>query len=192
MRNSLPEHSLLLLIDIQQGYDDPIWGKRNNPQAEENMAKILNIWRKNRRPLVHVQHLARDIHSPLHPDKEGVDFKEMVVPLKHEVVIQKRAHCAFFDTNLKRFLDRKGYDSIIIIGLTTNHSVSMTAQTAEDHGYNAYVVSDATAAFGCTSFDGNEYSADEIHNLSLASMHDEFATIFTTEQVEVLTKPRWG
>ena len=48
----------LLLIDVQQGFDDPYWGKRNNPDAEQKMAQLLHVWRAQKLPIIHVQHLS--------------------------------------------------------------------------------------------------------------------------------------
>ena len=71
----------LVLIDIQQGFDDPKWGKRNNPRAEENCALLLNFFRKNHLPLYHIQHLSTEENSPLRPDRpgrEGTDLKKIL------------------------------------------------------------------------------------------------------------------
>ena len=38
----------LILIDVQKGFLKDSLGKRNNLQAEENMLKILNIFRKKK------------------------------------------------------------------------------------------------------------------------------------------------
>jgi nicotinamidase-related amidase len=54
---------------------------------------------------------------------------------------------------------------------------------AANLGFQAFIVSDATATFDRVAPDGRRWSADDIHSSALASLHGEFATALTTEQV---------
>ena len=49
-------------------------------------------------------------------------------------------------------------------------------------GFKTYLVSDATATFNRNGLDGKEYSAEDIHNMTLVNLHEEFATIMTTKK----------
>jgi nicotinamidase-related amidase len=48
-------------------------------------------------------------------------------------------------------------------------------------GFCTYIVSDATAAFDIVGHDGRKYPAEEVHNVSLATLNDEFAKVVETE-----------
>lgn len=37
----------MVVIDVQNGFDDPKWGTRNNPKAEECIAILIDAWRVN-------------------------------------------------------------------------------------------------------------------------------------------------
>ena len=50
-------------------------------------------------------------------------------------------------------------------------------------GFETYLVSDATAAFALTGHDGRKYSAQEIHDVTLATLNSEFATIVETDDL---------
>jgi nicotinamidase-related amidase len=39
-----PQHALIV-IDVQQGFDDPAWGRRDNPDCEANIARLIAAWR---------------------------------------------------------------------------------------------------------------------------------------------------
>ncbi|KFM98897.1 cysteine hydrolase [Bacillus clarus] len=174
----------LIIIDVQKSFDLPYWGLRNNLFAEENMRSLLEEWREKKLPIFHIQHVNKDNRESLfHPDAETVQFKEEVQPLPDEIVIQKVVNSAFIGTNLEQRLKEKKCDSVIIVGLTTNHCVETTTRMAGNLGFSTYLVSDATATFNRKGPDGKEYCAEEIHNMTLVNLHEEFATIITTKEI---------
>ncbi|MFP5260499.1 MAG: cysteine hydrolase family protein [Blastocatellia bacterium] len=180
---ALPQDAALIIVDVQKGLDDAKYGRRNNPQAEANIARLLEAWRGTCRPIFHIQHLSREADSPLRPGQSGAEIKEVVKPLADEPVIQKSVNNAFVGTDLEKRLRQSGYDTLIITGLTTDHCVSTTARMAGDLGFNTFVVSDATATFGRVGPDGKLNDADAVHSISLATLHGEFATITDTESL---------
>jgi len=175
--------SFLLIIDVQKGMDDPKWGPRNNPDAEEKIAALLAEWRKTRRPVFHVQHLSTEPDSPLRPERPGCEIKELVRPAGQEPVFQKRVNSAFIGTQLEDVLHRQGVETLVITGLTTQHCVSTTARMAGNLGFEVYLVGDAMAAFAAMGPDGKRYSAEEIHNVSLATLHGEFGIVVDAKAV---------
>ena len=48
-------------------------------------------------------------------------------------------------------------------------------------GFDTFLVSDATATFNNKGIDGQNYSAELMHETALASLNNEFATVVTTE-----------
>ena len=178
---ALPQDAVLLLIDVQEGFDDPAWGRRNNPQAEENIAALLEAWRRTNRPIIHVQHLSVEPNSPLRPGQPGCEIKGVAQPSGDEPVVTKHVNSAFIGTGLEARLRQNNLDTLVIAGLTTDHCVSTTARMAGNLGFKAYVVADATATFDRVGYDGERLPAEEVHAVSLASLHGEFATVMETE-----------
>ncbi len=178
-----PQNAALILIDIQQGFDDPLWGRRNNLNAEANMAALLYAWRQTGRPIFHIQHLSQDAHSPLRTGSPGSEFKDVVRPQGEEPIIQKQVNSAFIGTDLEERLRQEGITTLIITGLTTNHCVETTTRMAGNLGFLTHFISDATATFDRQGPDGMVHTAEEIQAMTQANLHQEFATIVTTEDV---------
>jgi len=181
--NRLPQNAALLIIDVQKGLDDPKWGARNNPDAEVRMAELLAAWRRTRRPIFHVQHMSTLPHSPLNPKYPGNEIKDIVRPAGQEMVFQKKVNSAFIGTALEKTLRERGVNTLVMVGLTTPHCVSTTARMAGNLGFEVYVVSDAVAAYEITGPDGTRHSPEEIHRISLATLHEEFATVVDSKAV---------
>ncbi len=173
----------LLLIDVQKGLDDPSWGKRNNPAAESNIARLLAAWRDLDRPVIHVRHHSTSPTSPLRPESPGNDFKPEAMPLPCEKQVSKTVNSAFIRTGLESYLRNLEIKSLVIVGLTTDHCVSSTTRMAANLGFDVTLVADATATFERKGFDGVVYSADEMHQVNLASLNGEFCAVRTTEEL---------
>lgn len=179
----LTDKTALIIIDVQDGLDDPRLGKRNNPDAESNMARLLADWRTKERPIYHVQHMSTNPKSTLRPNQPGNAIKRIVAPQGEEPIIQKTVNNAFIGTDLKTRLEGEGIQSVVIVGVTTEHCVSTTARMAGDLGFTTFVVADATACHDHTGYDGTYYPPETVHAVALVSLQDEFATILTTDQV---------
>lgn len=185
---TLSPNTALIIIDVQEGFDDPVWGARNNPQAEANIARLLAAWRESKRPIFHVQHHSVEPDSPLRPEKPGSAIKAIVGPQGDEPVIVKHVNSAFIGTDLEDRLRDQGITQVVIVGLTTIHCVSTTARMAGNLGFDTIVVSDATAAFDCHGPDGQHFPAQLVHDVALAELHGEFATVLASDGVLALVE----
>ena len=179
------QNPALIIVDIQKGFDDlAYWGgERNNPDAEDKAAQILAKWRALNLPIFHVQHSSTEPQSLLNPSHPGFELKDAFKPQGEEPLIVKHVNSAFIGTDLKQRLDSQGIDTLVIVGLTTNHCVSTTTRMAGNFGYTVYLISDATATFSRTGINGEKYDAETIHLTALASLHQEFAQVIKTAEL---------
>ena len=170
----------LILIDCQLGFEDPVWGARNNSQFEINAQILLNHWRDVDSPVVHVRHASQEAGSPLAQDAPGFAFIEWAEPLFGGREVVKNVNSGFIGTELEAMLRASGNGDLVLAGLTTNHCVSTTARMAGNLGFKVDLVGDACAAFDRTGSDGEVFDADLVHRTALASLHEEFCTVVTT------------
>ncbi len=186
MSLSKTDRPALLLVDIQKGFDDiNYWGgQRNNPNAEKNAGELLKNWRENNLPIFHIQHCSSNPDSLLHETKPGNEFMDVVKPMDGETIIKKNVNSAFIGTDLKERLDKANISKLVIVGLTTDHCVSTTTRMAGNFGYDVFLVADATATFNKKGLDGQNFSAELIHETALASLNEEFATVVTTNFIK--------
>ena len=179
----LLKNTALLVIDVQQGFDDPYWGKRNNLDAEKNIQQLIQQWRANEAPIIFIQHASTSVDSPLNPKKPGFAFKKEAMPLSDEIVIVKQVNSAFIGTNLEAYLKQNNIKDIVVVGLTTDHCVSTTTRMGANLGFNMILVADATATFDKYDHQGQHYPAKIVHEVQLASLHQEFAEVVETKQL---------
>lgn len=169
----------LLLIDLQKGWEHTEhWGgNRNNPDAEQVAKALLDIWRNRQLPVFHIIHSSTDPNSELHESKAGFQMLDELRPVNDEPLIVKHVNSGFIGTDLKDRLDAQNIQTLVIVGLTTNHCVSTTTRMAGNFGFEVYLISDATATFDRKGLNGEVYDAELIHQTALASLNEEFAMV---------------
>ncbi len=177
---ALPRDAALVVIDVQTAIDDPKWGPRNNPGAEANIAALLQAFRRSGRAIFHIRHDSRFPDSPYRPGQSGTEFKPEAMPLPGETVVAKRTNSAFIGTDLEALLRRGGHVTIVVAGVLTHNSVEATVRMAGNLGFDTLVVADATWAADRTDLRGRRWPAEDVHALSLANMHGEYARVIAT------------
>jgi nicotinamidase-related amidase len=173
----LPSDAALIVIDVQDAIDDPRWGSRNNPQAESVIAALLTAWRAEALPIFHIRHDSTERSSPYRPDAPGHRFKSEAAPLAGEMVIGKSANSAFIGGALEEALDAVGATTLVMCGVLTNNSLEATVRHGGNLGYRIFVVADACWAVDKTDLSGRLWPAEDVHALSLANMHGEYAEV---------------
>ena len=184
---SIDRETVLLLIDVQEGFKDPKWGRRNNPCAEAKIAQLLNTWRANGQPIIHVQHISQEPASLFVPESPGIALQEFARPANGELLLQKRVNSAFIGTELDRSLKERGATALVVVGFTTDHCVSSTVRMASNLGYRTIVVADGTATFERRSIDNKPVDPEIIHQIHLLSLQGEFAEVLDADVVQSLT-----
>lgn len=179
------QNPALILIDVQKAFlNEDFWGgNRNNPEAEIICGKILAKWRTYRLPIFHIRHSSKSLNSLLHESNSGFDFNEHAMPLDNEPIITKNVNSAFIGTDLKERLDTLNINTLVLVGLTTNHCVSTTTRMAGNFGFETYLISDATATFDRIGVDGVLYDSEIIQQTTLASLNEEFATVWKSDKL---------
>jgi len=173
----------LIVVDVQQGFNDEFWGPSNNPECEANILALLEKWRSNDWPIVLVRHDSVSPHSPLRPGQPGNDFMPGVAG-EHDLLITKTVNSAFYGTpNLDDWLKKKGINSMVICGITTNHCCETTARMAGNLGYEVTFVIDATRTFDFKDMEGQVIKADEMARVTATNLNGEFAQVVTTKEI---------
>jgi|SRR5579871_862322 len=176
----------LILIDLQKAIDHPDWarhGPRNHPDAERRIVQLLDTWRRYNLPIYHVKHDSVMPGSTYRPGQEGNDFKPEAAPLPGETIVTKHTNSAFIGTGLEASLREAGHDVLVIAGVITNNSVEATVRMAGNLGFTTYLVEDACFTYARPDWTGQVRTAEEVHAMSLANLHEEYCTVTTTAEI---------
>ncbi len=174
----------LVIIDIQAFYFEggklPLAGP---VEASVNARALLERFRQLGRPVVHVQHLPKEMTAP---DPTGCDpeyrIHPNVLPAPGELVIGKHFASSFRGTDLEARLRAMGVGKLVICGMQTHMCVEAATRAAADMGFEVTVVHDACATCDL-SFGPTTVPAAHVHAAALAAMSGTYARVVSTAEL---------
>ena len=181
----IKKNPALLLVDIQKAFLEKDYPGliRNNENAEFICGKILKKWRTLDLPIIHVRHSSTNPESKLYKSRPGFEFNDYVTPLETEMVLTKEVNSAFIGTNLENILIKSHIDTLVIVGMTTNHCISTTVRMSGNLAFDTYLISDSTACYNTKGLNGEIIDCNTIYNSALASLQEEFATVIDSKEL---------
>jgi ureidoacrylate peracid hydrolase len=156
----------LLIVDMQNAYCDPqgeFARSAADPlacaRAVEPCARLRAAARAGGVPVLYAVKVGLDERVPtaafhaaaprfpsaLRKGTWSAAIVEALRPGPGEIVIEKLGFSAFFDTPLEAALRRMAVQRLVLAGVTTSICVESTVRDAVQHGFETYVVRDATA-----------------------------------------------
>ncbi|MFC9863352.1 MULTISPECIES: cysteine hydrolase family protein [unclassified Streptomyces] len=174
----ITENAALVVVDVQKGFEEETyWGPRNNPDADRNIAGLIDAWQASGRPVVFVRHDSDKPDSPLRAGYPGNDFKPYVEERRGkgsggELFLTKSVNSAFYGTpDLDAWLREAGVRQIVVAGIQTNMCAETTARMGGNLGYEVFFALDATYTFDGVGPWGWTLGAQELARATAVTLH---------------------
>jgi len=172
----------LILVDLQNDYFPG--GKMElcgTEKAAANARLLLNEFRRQNLPVVHIQHLSsRPGATFFLPGTHGAEIHEMVTPVEGEPVVVKNYPNSFRETALQEILKGRDAQELVICGAMSHMCIDATTRAAFDLGFNCIVAEDACATKDLV-FRGKTIPATEVHAAFMAALSVPYARVVATE-----------
>lgn len=184
----IADRTALVVIDLQMGIVNmgalPFTGQ----QVVDNASKLIDAFTQKGAFIALVKVSSVDGKDMLNPNTDsetksqqlpqGWDsFVPELINVKNAHHIIKRNWGAFYGTDLDLQLRRRGIDTIVLCGVSTNIGVDTTAREAFQHGYNQIFSTDAMTA-----------KTNEEHDYVCEYIFPRIGKIRTTEEIVLSLK----
>ncbi|MCE2892226.1 MAG: isochorismatase family protein [Hyphomonadaceae bacterium] len=173
----------LIILDVQDAIDQPVWNGKNNPGYLAAIQRLLAHWRRSSWPVIHIKHDEPTPTSSYHTNGPWNGFKKEVAPISGEAIIIKQQNCAFIGTELDTVLKGMQADRMVLTGVVIHNSMDATVRVGKALGYNIILPSDSTTAVPVVGPDGKFWDAATVQDLTLAILSGEYAEVLTSDDV---------
>jgi nicotinamidase-related amidase len=174
----------LLLVDLQNDYfpggNMELVGI---DEAAANAQILLNKFRKEKLPAIHVQHLSAHPGATFFlPETDGARINLRVTPREDEIVVVKNFPNSFRGTSLLEILKKQKSDNLVICGAMSHMCIDATTRAAFDLGFTCTVADDACATKDL-SFKSTTIKASDVHASFMAALSFPYAKVISTAEV---------
>lgn len=186
--NLFPKTTALILIDLQKG--SVAWPSA--PHSTEEVLKkakgLADRFRDAGATVVLVNYgfspdyrdtLRSQVDLPFEAPPGGypADFSDLVDGLKKpgDICITKRQWGALYDTGLELQLRRRGIDTVVLGGISTNIGVESTGRAAYDLGFAVILAEDATSSLSA-----------EMHEFAVNNIFPRIGRVTTAENLALV------
>lgn len=168
------ENTALLLINVQKGL---VLAKPFEiEQVISNIKRLVKTCRENNVEVIYAQQNG-EIGGPIEPNTDGWNIYEEVSPNENEKVIRKDYNSVFKDTDLKKYLDNKGINQLIITGMKTDYCIDTTCKVAFEYGLKIIIPEKTNTTFN----NGNILAKDLYEHYNFNILNGRFATVESIE-----------
>lgn len=179
-----PQTTALVLIDLQEGILPFAGGPHSASDVVSRAATLAKAFRAASAPviLVHVgwsPDFAEALKQPVDAASPGSALPDnwWTVPpalgaTPGDIQIVKRQWGAFYGTDLELQLRRRGIDTLVLGGISTNIGVESTARNAWELGFNLVIAEDLCSA-----------GSTEQHQSSMQWIFPRIARVRTSDEI---------
>ncbi|MEX3020757.1 hydrolase [Kluyvera sp. STS39-E] len=184
MLNLDANKTALVVIDLQEGILPFAGGPHTATEVVERAARLAQKCRDAAAPVVMVrvgwsadfaEALKQPVDAPA-PAKALPDnwwnYPSTLGKQDSDIEVTKRQWGAFYGTDLEMQLRRRGIDTIILCGISTNIGVESTARNAWELGFNLIIAEDACSA-----------SSTEQHQGSMTHIFPRIGRVRSTSEI---------
>jgi nicotinamidase-related amidase len=100
------------------------------------------------------------------------EFVPDIAPTPSDIIITKRQWGAFYGTDLELQLRRRGMDTIVLAGISTDYGIESTARFAYEYGFQQIFAEDAMTS-----------RSDEQHNAAVNFVFKRMGRVRKTDEI---------
>ena len=131
----------LLIIDMQVGLFTPSTPRYDAIGVISRINALSEKFRESGYPVVFIQHDGSN-QDYLYPSTPDWEILPSIIQKPTDIVVEKTANDAFYNTTLKNVLEAKGITELVITGFATDFCVDTTIRSALGKNYKITVVED--------------------------------------------------